>query len=258
MKKINKLNLKLEKLESQKQNYKSLENISILGFIKYKYIIQNQKKVSFKLEKMISLGNEINFWYDTQNNSWIQNPNISCKKYFRLEKRAAYKKNLKLYKLGLSDKKPLLPFLQDIINKLSSIKEKLDPVLEKISSKLPKINPSKFILIQKIRKKYNHLTSVFISPKVNRLAVNTAKIGIKGYRKIQSNCRYIRNSINSKDSLKQVKKIIEEANHQISLEDKKRKFRESLRVSPNNFNLSHNSNKKINITKSKNDYEYSL
>lgn len=102
MKKINTLNLKLEHLESQKQNFKSLENISLLDFFKYKNILSKQNKITKQMEKIYSLGKNINFWYDAKTNSWIENPKINCRKYYKLEKNIAYKKDLKLYKLRIN------------------------------------------------------------------------------------------------------------------------------------------------------------
>ena len=102
MKKINTLNLKLEHLESQKQNFKSLENISLLDFFKYKNILSKQNKITKQMEKIYSLSKNINFWYDTKTNSWIENPKINCRKYYKLEKNLAYKKDLKLYKLRIN------------------------------------------------------------------------------------------------------------------------------------------------------------
>jgi len=99
MKKIYKLNQKLEQLESQKQSFNSLENISLLQFIKYKNIVSKKNKISKQMQKITSLGEDINFWYNSKTNSWIQNPKINCRKYYKLEKNIAYKKNLKLYKL---------------------------------------------------------------------------------------------------------------------------------------------------------------
>ena len=99
MKKIYKLNQKLENLESQKQKFNSLETISIFQFIKYKKILSQKTKISKQLQKLTSIGNYINFWYDTKTNSWIENPKINCRKYQKLEKNAEYKKDLKLYKI---------------------------------------------------------------------------------------------------------------------------------------------------------------
>lgn len=226
MKKVKYLNLKLTNLESQKQKYKLSDETSFLEFIKLKSIISKQKKVSKALEKCISIGNEINFWYDSLNKSWIQNPNISPRKYCRLEEHAAYKKDLKLYKLGLTDQKPISPFFQKIHIINNSIKEKLSPILKKFHSKIPKIDISNFILIKKVR----NFKSNVLSPQINNIAINTAKVGIKGYKKIQANCRYIHNSINSKNTFSYIRNIINEANNQISMSEKQRLFRESLKV----------------------------
>lgn len=99
MKKFYKLNQELEQLESQMKNFNSLENISLLQFIKYKNILLKKTKISKQMQKITALGNYINFWYDTKTNSWIKNPKINCRKYHKLEKKIAYKKDLKLYNL---------------------------------------------------------------------------------------------------------------------------------------------------------------
>lgn len=94
MSKINDLNQKLEFLNSQKPKFESLENISLLQFIKYKNIVTKENKIRKQISKYISLKSEINFWYDSINKSWIENPKINCNKYCELERKASYKKIL--------------------------------------------------------------------------------------------------------------------------------------------------------------------
>ena len=110
MTKLYKLSQKLEQLESQKQNFKSLENISLIKFIQYKHIISKKNKINKQMQKITSLGRYINFWYDFKTKSWIENPKINCRKYYKLEQNIAYKKNLKLYKLRFIKNKTFTPF----------------------------------------------------------------------------------------------------------------------------------------------------
>ena len=230
MKNINQLNQKIQILESQKKKFKSLENLSILEFIKYTYIKSKQLKLSMKLENLVSQGNEINFWYDKATKSWIENPKINCRKYSRLEKRASYKKNLKLYKLGFIEKKPFPPLSQDIITKIAQTLNNFSPILDDFKYVFSKIRFPKFVLLNKIHNKFTTFKSEILPHKINNLAINTASIGIKGYRMFQSDCRFIRNTISSTNSIKYLRNIINQANMKISNGHESADFRQSLRV----------------------------
>jgi hypothetical protein len=226
MSKINDLHQRLQDLHSQKQNFKSLENISLLQFIKFKKLVTKESKLKAKISKYISKSSEINFWYDNLNKSWIENPKINCNKYCRLERKASYKKNLTLYKLGFINKKPISPIWQNISKLLSPISK----ALKFIYSKIQKIN-----FIKKICNKVNTFKSIILPQKINTLAVNTAKIGIKGYRKLQSNYRFVRNSMSQKKSFIYFRNVINEANQQIINSEKKNNFRQSLRINSNTY-----------------------
>jgi len=269
MKKINELNQKLQILESQKKNLNSLENTSIFQFIKYKSVISQHKKVSKQLEKIKALGNEINFWYDQSTKSWIENPKVSCRKYYRLERKAKYKKDFTLYKMGLSDKKPLSPLFQILNNIWVPISKQINEISQHIKFVFCKIKFSKFNLFSKISKSYKIFTSNILPQKINKLAVNAATLGIKGYRMFQSDCRYMRSFINSKDSIKYIKNVINTANMQVARTEKAKTFKESLKVNPSYLNLNNaiTNSKKSSLAKisEKNnnsscidDYEYNL
>ena len=222
MKSNKNLTNKLDKLEAQKANFSSFDNLSVLQFIKYKKIISQEKKINNQLSKNILLGNEINFWYDSTTKSWINNPKINCRKYCKMERKAEYKKNIKLYKLGLLTKKPSLPIIQSINNSLYPVKDffknNVKPIL------------IKYNFFKKIYNKYDYFKSQILPQKINNLAVNTASIGIKGYRYLKSDCRYIRNSIASKNSFMYFKNVIREANKKLDNPPKANNFKESLKL----------------------------
>lgn len=231
MNSLHNLNLKLEKLESQKKRFTSINDISVLQFIHYKRILSKEKKLCQKIERKEALGDEINFWYDSQTKSWIENPNINPRKYCRMEKYAEYKKNLKLYKLGIANKRPTHPILQNMLRITLPIKTAIKERFEDIKPILSKYN-----LFHKLNKKIKHFKSETLPKNINKLAIRTACVGIKGYKHLQNNCRYIRSSFASKDSIRFLKNVIEEANHQVNSSEKHNSFRESLKVENYNDN----------------------
>lgn len=233
MNNLNNLNQKLVKLQAQKNSFTSLSDISLPQFLHYKKILAKEKKISKKIENKISLGNEINFWYDSQTKSWIENPNINPRKYYKMEKNAAYKKELKLYKLGISNKKPIHPLIQNLKSCISPITNFFKEQFENIKPTLAKYN-----FFSKIIQKYNHFKSETLPKNINKFAVSTATIGIKGYRTIKSDCRYIRRSLASKNSFKYIKNVIKEANKKVN-NSEHISFRESIKI--DNFKSCENS-----------------
>ena len=217
MKKIYKLKNTLEKLDLQKKNYNSLDNLSIPQFINYKMILSKESKINKQLEQAIMQEREINFWYDSNTKSWIDNSKINCRKYCKMEKKAAYKKDLKLYKLGLLNKKPTHPIINKVLSPIGLLfNKKIKPIFKHIYNKI-----------------YLFKSQV-LPQKFNNLAISTASIGIKGYRHLKSNCRYIRFSITSKNSFKYLKNVMQEANKKVDSAEKSKQFRESLKIE--NFN----------------------
>lgn len=248
MKKIYELDQKLEKLQSQKIALDSIENISIIQFIKYRTNLSKEKRILNKLHKLNLLAKEVNFLYDINTKSWIANPQINCRKYYKMEQNASYKKDLTLYKLGILKEKPKSPFIQTI------------------KKYLPKLDYSKFNFFNKLRNQINYFTSHILPRKINNIAISTTKAGIKSYRKLQLNCRFIRSSFANKNSVKYLKSVIDEANRQISISEKRNMFIDSLRFNPTNFhsNQYNDNHEKISQTpkiiqkKSISNYEYSL
>lgn len=239
MKKFNKLNKQLQNLQSQKNKLYSIENLSIFQFIKYKKLISKENKIIKQMQKISNLENNINLWYNTSIKNWIKNPKINCRKYCKLEQNATYKRNLRLYKLGLITKKPLTPFIQ---NKFDFISETIKPLINQNYTKIQKYNFFKIFY-----NKYKHFTSYTLPPNLNKLAINSAKKCIKHYRKMHNGINFFRNYINSKDSIRYLSMVKQEAIKQLDNCEKATNFKDSIKVK----NI--DTNKYISVHESKTD-----
>lgn len=243
MNKIDKLNHELKKLESQKTALTSLDDLTLFQFLKQKRIKSRESKIMSQLQKRQKMANKINFLYDTNTKSWIENPNINCNQYHKMQQKAEYQRNLKLYKIGYLSQRPL------------------PPLLKKLTSYLPKTVLLKFNFLKKSNQNHNSLETTQFPKKFNNLAVSTAKVGIRGYRTLRSNCKYIRNYLTSRNSIKYIKNIISEAKDQIDQAEAKKilhttnitskgvQFRESLKFNPDIAGITsttiNNSRKKV-------------
>ena len=222
MKNINKLQQKLQKLNSQEIKLDSLEDISIFKFIKYKSLIHKKKQINKQLKKSKLAEREANLLYDVNVKSWFNNQTINCRQYCKLERKAEYKRNLVLYKLGLMEHKPIHPLVQNT-----------------------KQFFSKITLFKTIYNKYNFFKSHILPKKINTIAVGTAKVAIKGYQHMQSNCKYVKNYVHSRNSFKYLQNVLQQASSQLADESHKqkspprvftneeKKFRESIKFVPN-------------------------
>ena len=256
MKTITELKQELNELESQKQNFKSIDKISIMQFLKYKRILTQKEKIFNKLEKNITMGKAVDFWYNESTKSWIENPSINCRKYYNMEKNAAYKKDLKLYQLGLINKKPSSPFIQYIKMKFRPIKENINTTIEdfkrakpqiklfklKISDikvpkiKLPKI--SNITFINSFRQKYNSFITQTLPQKTNSIIFNLVVSCLKITKNLKDNYTYLKNFLYYKKSFKYMRNMVNIANSSITNNttyQKKNEFKDSLKVSPENI-----------------------
>lgn len=225
MKNFYQLNKKLKKLDAQKTNFDSIEQMSIFRFLKHKKIVLQRAKVKEQIRQTIITANNAISGYNSYNDSLIKSNKINCRKYVKLQKKAEYKRNFTLYKLGLISKKPSPPFLQNLKLQFS------------------KINLPLFTYFKNIKSKYSKFESSFLSPKVNRLAVSTAKLGIRGYRKFKSDYVFIRKHINESNWVQYLKDVVEQAKEQIEndkfhkttsnggFDTESQKYRESIQVS---------------------------
>ena len=259
MKKINKLNQKLKKiedLEGQIKSYKSLSRIPTIKFIMYKHEKNKKKNICKEIEniKRFAKGVELLYKYETEN--WIKDPNINCRMYNKLEAKARYRRNLKLYKLGFIKEKPKSTLFQ------------------KMQKVIPKFNLSENNFIKKIQSNFKNFYSNLLPNNTNKIAVSTAKKIIKGYRDIQAGYKFVANNLLQNESIKYFKSVVNEArielkneakleNNVSTCEEEGRRFRERLRFDPQKNIKVYTANNKINgksiTVKSKNiAMEYDL
>lgn len=237
MKNINKLQNKLQKLNSQKKSFSSLESMSIPQFIKYKHILSTEKTIKTQMTKMENIGSGINFWYDSVTNSWIENPKINCLKYEKLEKMAAYTRDKTLYQLGLSLYKPIPVLLQKPY-------KKLHPAYTLVKSKLHKA-------VQNSAKNFNYFKSYLLPKTLNNIAISSAKQCIKGYRNLKNNLSFFKVRMSKKSTLQYLNIIKNEALRQ--LDGNTNSFKESLKVNiPYQSFQNHPSANTVNLRKSNN------
>lgn len=234
MKKIYNLNLKLEEVETQKNKFVCSENTTIQEFIQYKHLLNKEKRLNKALHKLYLLQKEVNFLYDINTKSWIANPKINCRKYYKLDQYALYHKDLTLYKIGVLVQKPTHPIIKNIQTKLKPYYNEFHEFLHSISN-IP--------FISKTTKNFNTFFSNKLPNCFNNLSIRTAKICIKIHSKLKKECLLTQNSLSSKKIFRYISKTIKEANKQIAYSNPSTIHSKSL-VSPPQYVLE-NSNRKF-------------
>ena len=242
MKNYSQLNSILQTLEQQKTISDSIEDISIHNFFICKKNALKKKRVKNKMKKMLCSAQHAIESYNNYTNSLIKNNSINCRKYHKLEKKAKYLRDLKLYKLGFIKEKPTLPLFQ-----------KLNSNLKKFI--IPLFNP--FV---KIYEQYIHFKSIVLPKRINDIAINAAKLSICGYRKIKSDCQFIKKHFDSCNSAQYMSNVMKLAKLQLEASDSSyskktnaytssdavSQYKQSLRLSPSiTYTSNRGSNKKV-------------
>lgn len=207
--------------------------MSIHQFISYKYILSKENKLNKKIHATENLYKKINSWYDSVTTDWVNDANISCQKFSKLEQRANYKKQKQLYKLGYSKNRPILPIFQNIYKQINPHKKINNTQLRKRYLKHQQYNIFKIIS----SKKNNFLP--YIIPMIShKLAIKCAKKCIIGYRTLQNDINYFRNYLSYTSSIQYLKSIKLEALNELNSNKINSNFKDSLKVniSPNTTN----------------------
>ena len=194
MKNIKKLNSKLKKLEAITKEHKKISAMSVLDFIFYKHNIAKKKSIKQKLKKQIYIAKGAIDCYKQYTNNLINNFKITPAKYNKLEKKAKYKRNVVLYKLGLIKQRPIHPYFVPVQRVLNTI---LKP-------------------LSKFHSFFKKFKSYILPKKLNSIAVSAAKLCICGCRTIKSNYKFISQRMNLTPSAKYVHTIMEQAKSQLN------------------------------------------
>lgn len=150
MQSIKKLKKQLQKISQTEEQMKNINNIDetpILQLLMYRKIVQRKKKICEQINQTKRLAKGAKLLYDYETSCWIDNMKINCRKYKRLERKARYRRDFKLYKYGFIEKRPISPTIQFI------------------ESKFPKLDISNNVFFKKIKK----LNSKFFSKNINKL-----------------------------------------------------------------------------------------
>ncbi|HOZ54708.1 MAG TPA: hypothetical protein PK993_01495 [Clostridia bacterium] len=208
------LTKELNILKSKLNHAPVLTKISFKDFLKYKNMIFKKELIEFEISKLQKIQNDIVNIYSKKNEKWLYDDNMNCRKYCKLEKKASYIRDKKLYKLGFMKQKPVNPILQNIIN---TVKEKIiEPVSNKLSQnryssknifksileKPPINNFLKLFSKNTTFKKINSFFKETVPTKLTTRAISGAKKCIIGYRNISNNLNssaklYYRNILSS-------------------------------------------------------------
>ena len=117
MKSIKKSKQKLQNINRFTNNIQcnyTIDKISVIQFFKIKHYIKTKKKILKEIKQVQRFVKGCKLLYEYDTRRWINNPRINCKKYCKLEAKAKYNRDLKLYKCGVLTKKPILPALQKL------------------------------------------------------------------------------------------------------------------------------------------------
>ena len=198
MKKFIQLQQNLDALEAQKQNICPMEDMSLLQFIKHKSLILKKTKLKNQMKKSLLKAQSIVLHYKNYKEKLLNDNSINCRKYSRMIKKAEYHANLELYKLGFIAKKPTPPFFQKAIKKFNL------PV---------------FKFFKHLYENITYFRSTIFPQKLDKLALQTAKTGIRGYRLLKSNFLLFGKRLSSNESAKRIHGIIKKAKAQLNNEE---------------------------------------
>lgn len=197
MKKFDTLQKELQMINNKKKENISIETLSLYDFIVIKMNSIKEDRIRKKLKKLDIAKRETILNCSIKLKYWFNNQNISCRKYCKIEERELYKKNKMLYKLGYLNQKPIHPFLQN--KNLKSLLKFKHLIPNKIKSIFDFPNPKKII-----------------NKKMDTLSISTAKLIIKGVRKLNPSAKYLCKQIYSLDFIQYAKMVSQIAKQELS------------------------------------------
>lgn len=177
--KFNILTKDLELLKKKINQAPPVSQISSKDFLKYHSLISKKELLESEIYKLLNLKNSITNTYNSSNEKWLYDDNMNCKKYCKLEKKASYSRDKKLYKLGFLDSKPIHPFLQNLKQFIST--KVSSPASIKLTSIKNKFQS--FICKTPIHKVSDYVENT-LPIKLTNIAISGTKRCIIGYRNI--------------------------------------------------------------------------
>lgn len=183
---FNKLTNELNILKKTIDSVSSLSQISSKNFSSYRSFIIRKEFLESKISKLLQKRKIALQKYNNKNTAWMNDGFMNCRRYYKLEQKAAYHRDKTLYKLGFLLNKPCPPSIQffknfysdcilfPISDKLLNNKNRIISYFNSISEKSP---------IYKYFKKMHNFIQKDLPVKLTNAAVSGTKRSILSYRK---------------------------------------------------------------------------
>ncbi len=206
---MNELNEIIKKIDS----FPSVNSISSNQLKVYKKLILRKEYLQKKINQMLNKRTDIIGNYNDKNRAWLAS-DMNCRKYARLESRAAYKRDLALYRSGFILKKPIPPliqsiksyisekFLNPIFSKIPFIKKQLNTNLESIKKKSP--------IYQGLQKSQNYIHND-LPISITKAAISGTKKCIVSYRRFSNYLHSFKRSISTSSPIRTLSYILNQA-----------------------------------------------
>ncbi len=191
MKNIKKIKQQIQMIKDKQKDMPSIDKMSLPQFFRYKRLINVENHLKKHLKKTMLSAKDAMTRYEEYNNRIFNDMKINCRAYCRKQAIAEYKRDSKLYRYGMLDKKPIHPLLKPVSEFVSIIKK---PISKSINS---------------IKEKFNTFKSKTISQSLHRLAIH-------GCKTFESNCRYMKKRLSTNEYTEYLRNIIKEAQEQLS------------------------------------------
>lgn len=183
---FNKLTNELNILKKTIDSVSSLSQISSKNFSSYRSFIIRKEFLESKISKLLQKREIALKKYNDKNTAWLNDGFMNCRRYYKLEQKAAYQRDKALYKFGFMPNKPCPPSIQSFKNfysdyilfpisdKFLNNKNKIISYFNSISEKSPTC---------KCFKKIHSFIQKDLPVKLTNVAVSGTKRSILSYRK---------------------------------------------------------------------------
>lgn len=187
--KFNNLTKEFELLKKKLEQCPPVSQISSKELLNYHSLISKKELLESQISQLLNSKNNILKKYSTRNEKLLYDDNLSCRKYCKLEQKASYSRDKKLYKLGFLDLKPTPPILQNLKQFVTT--KIMQPASDYFS---PKLSLFKRKFLSHINKsplpKVNNFIKNTLPLKLTNTAINGTKKCILGYRTISNSLTF--------------------------------------------------------------------
>lgn len=265
--KYEKLTKEYKELKRKIDKCPPISKMSSKELLKYHSFLSRKENLEFKISKMLKSKTKILKRYKLNNEKWLNDNSMNCRKYYKLEQKEAYIRDKNLYKLGFLSSKPIPPIVNNLKNFISM--KIINPFLDNISPKISKFNEKvkKYIestieksSICKCLKKFKKSVVETLPNKLTNAAITSTKHCIIGYRIISNglnnSTRMFSRRLSTVPTIQMISYIGKQAKMQADMQVKD--FRDRIRVEPQTYNNVYSISKNNNSKEIVNEYDLAL